>query len=252
MCCRTEAEVAAAVAHTYRHERDDITVTLIPLRHFAHPEFFKQVDELCCQHQSVLMEGRTPLTGAPYSTLVPPRERPKRVRPVEEDDSEGWEPREQERFFQPFSWGVIESPNFTVVHAADKYDYERLPWWASLRFSLPVLGSLAREKHCLNMLYPLRANGYRSFAIPWGAAHMPLFHEMLLDNGFECIGMSSLLVLRRVDGDISEGEYDAMLRMQRRRARRANFLYGVLGLMVGYALYTQTQFSYTRGPQTEL
>ncbi|CBH16412.1 hypothetical protein, conserved [Trypanosoma brucei gambiense DAL972] len=206
-----------ATAYTYRNDETGITVTLIPLRHFAHPQFFHQVDLLCCQHQSVLMEGRTPMSGAPYSTIVPPRELSAVVRPKEHEDSEGWEPRETELFWQPFSWGVSNSPNFTVVHAADKYDYERIPWWFSLRFNLPIVGSLGREKHCINMISHLKTQGYKSFAIPWGASHMPIFNEILIDNGFENVGMCSLVVVRRCDGDISAGEHERMYRLQKRR-----------------------------------
>lgn len=240
-------EHVVAIAQTYRHPCDDITVTLIPLRHFAHPLFFKQVDDLCCQHESVLMEGRVPLTGAPHSTIVPPRERVATVRPPDHEDDEGWEPREVERFFQPFSWGVANSPNFTVVHAGDKYDYESLPWWCSVRFNAPLLGSLAREKHCLDMLYPLRQNGYKSFAVPWGAMHMPVFHEMLCDNGFEPVGMCSVLMFAKIDGDISEGEFAKMARWQRRRGRRASVLYAAGLLLVMYLCWQSVRVDYRRG-----
>ncbi|AYU78075.1 hypothetical protein, conserved [Leishmania donovani] len=242
-------DVALSIAHTYRNPDTDITVTLIPLRHFAHPEFFKQVDDLCNQHESVLMEGRTPLSGAPYSTVVPPRERVKCTRPMDHEDDEGWEPREVESFFQPFSWGVKDSPNHTVVHAADKYDYEKLPWWCSVRFNAPVLGSFAREQHCLNMIYPLRENMYKSFAIPWGAAHMPVFHEMLLDNGFENVGMCSLLVLNRTDGIISEGEFIKMQHWQRKRARRAWYLYGIGLVSLWRLVYAHLTIEYHSGPR---
>lgn len=243
--------VAVAIAHTYRHAAADITVTLIPLRHFAHPEFFKQVDDLCCQHESVLMEGRMPLTGAPYSTIVPPRARVSCTRPVEHEDDEGWEPREVESFFQPFSWGVLDSPYHTVVHAADKYDYERLPWWCSVRFNTPVVGSLAREQHCLDMILPLRENHYKSFAIPWGAAHMPVFHEVLLDNGFENVGMCSLLALNPVDGSISEGEYGNLERWQRKRERRVWYAYAVGLLALWYSVYSHLSVEYHSGPREQ-
>ncbi|CAD2222351.1 hypothetical protein AGDE_14842 [Angomonas deanei] len=235
-----------AIAHTYQHIERDITVTLIPIRHMAHPLFFKQVDELCCQHDSVLMEGRVPLLNAPYSTFVHPREKLEKIRPDDHEDDEGWEPREVERFFQPFSWGVAASPNHTVVHAADKYDYEKLPLWASVRFNTPLLGSLAREKHCLNMIYPLRRNGYKSFAIPWGAFHMPLFHEMLVDNDFELTSMCSLLVLQRIDGTVSEGECQQVWRAQRRRRSRIYILYGVGGLLLGWGFVSSVRVQYNR------
>lgn len=249
LTCRDNC--AVSIAHTYRHAEHDVTVTLIPLRHFAHPEFFKQVDDLCCQHESVLMEGRVPLTGAPYSTMVPPRPRTKSVRPAENEDDEGWEPREVERFFQPFSWGVAESPYHTVVHAADKYDYERLPWWCSVRFNAPVVGSLRREQHCLDMIYPLRDNFYKSFAIPWGAAHMPVFHEMLLDNGFENVGMCSLVVLNRIDGIISEGEFGKMLRWQRKRERRITYVYGAALVACFAFAYSHVAVEYRTGPSMD-
>jgi len=244
------ADHVISLSHTYKRDTDDTTVTLIPLRHFAHPIFFKQVDDLCCQHDSVLMEGRVPITGALHSTIVPPRQRVQRVRPEEEDDAEGWEPREVVRFFQPFSWGVKDSPNFTVVHAADKYDYEVLPWWCSVRFNVPVLGSLAREQHCLNMIPPLRANGYKSFAVPWGAAHMPIFHEALIDNGFECIGMASLVVVARVDGDISAGEHGKVRAWQRRRHLR-QWLWPIGGLLMGlWVVRHNIVLEVTRGTPT--
>lgn len=234
-------EQVVALAQTYRLRtsedgQDAITVTLIPLVHSAHPAFFKQVDDLCCQHDSVLMEGRTPITGAPYSTVVPPRERTTRVRPVDHEDDEGWEPIEMEAFFQPFSWGVADSPNHTVVHAADKYDYEKLPWWCSVRFNAPVLGSLAREKHCLDMIFPLRGNQYKSFAIPWGAAHIPIFHEMLVDNGFELVAMSALVVVRRIDGNVSEGMHDRIVRAVRRRQRAWSAVRFVAGVVIVWAI----------------
>lgn len=156
-----------------------------------------------------------------------------------------------ERFFQPFSWGVADSPNHTVVHAADKYDYEKLPWWCSVRFNVPVLGSLKREQHCLDMIYPLNDNAYKSFAIPWGVAHMPVFHEMLLDNGFENVGMCSLVVLNRVDGIISEGEFSKMQLWQRRRAGRINVVYGVGIIAFLSFLYSYVSVDYRRGPQMD-
>lgn len=70
------------------------------------------------------------------------------------------------------------------MHAADTFDDEKLPLWCSLRINLPLIDGLRREKHCLNMFYPFATNGYKRFAVVWGAAHMPLFHEMLVDNGF--------------------------------------------------------------------
>lgn len=238
-----------SIAQTYLHPETEVRVTLVPLRHLAHPSFFAQVDSLCCQHQSVLMEGRTGLTGAPYSTLVPPREPlPLNARPPDMDDDEGWEPREEECFFQPFSWGVIGSPEMTVIHAADHYDYERLPWYASVRFSTPLIGSLAREKCCLNMIPHLFESGYRSFAIPWGAAHMPIFHEMLLDNGFEPFGMCSLLMFNQIDGERSEGELLRMLTYERRLQRRSYLLYGLAGLAVlwGLSRFCEVEWSHRR------
>ncbi|RNF01069.1 uncharacterized protein Tco025E_08662 [Trypanosoma conorhini] len=225
----------SSVAYTYQHAENRVVVTLIPLQHFAHPQFFHQVDALCSQHESVLMEGRTPLAGAPFSTIVPPREGVASVRPAGHEDDEGWEPREIERFWQPFSWGVKDSPTMTIIHAADKYDYEKLPWWCSLRFNAPLIGSFAREKHCLDMIYPLASNGYKSFAIPWGAAHMPIFNEMLIDNGFEQIGMCSLLVLNRIDGEISAGEHERFCRIEKRHHRLIQLAWG-LAIVAGLLL----------------
>lgn len=198
------------VAHTYVHEPTQVEVTVIPLAHYAHPKFYQQVDSLCCQHDSVLMEGRHPTTGSPHSTLVPPREFKDSVVPADELDSEGWEPQDPAAYWQPFSWGVKGSPNFTVVHAADRYDYEWLPWWASLRFNLPFVGGYAREKHCLDMIPVLYANGYRKFAIPWGLGHATVFHDMLVDNGFEVRGMTSVILWTRSDGDKSAMEHSRL------------------------------------------
>lgn len=248
LCTRGKTH-AVSVAHIYKHYARDITVTLIPLRHLAHPLFFSQVDSLCSQHDSVLMEGRVPLTGAPYSTLVPPREPiPANQRPIDHEDDEGWEPRAIEDFFQPFSWGVKGSPKFTVIHAADKYDYECLPWYCSLRFNAPLLGSLAREKHCLSMIPLLRESGYKSFAIPWGAGHMPIFHEMLIDNGFESAGMCSLLMFNRIDGDLSEAELMRMRTVEKRIARRATMAYVIGALMVLYVLSTYFEVEFSAAP----
>ncbi|KEG08075.1 hypothetical protein DQ04_08071040, partial [Trypanosoma grayi] len=237
----------ASIAYTYKNDAKDIKVTLIPLQHFAHPQFFHQVDSICSQHHSVLMEGRTPLTGAPYSTIVPPREAVSCTRPGEHIDDEGWEPREIERFWQPFSWGVKDSPNLTVIHAADKYDYERLPWWCSLRFNMPILGSFAREKHCLDMIYPLAANGYKAFAIPWGAAHMPIFNEMLIDNGFEQIGMCSLLMFNRIDGDISAGEHEKFCQLQKRQKRFVQMTWVLAIISLLLFMRTMVTVEYRKG-----
>lgn len=246
--CRDDTH-AVSIARSYRHPVYDVTVTLIPLRHLAHPLFFSQVDALCSQHQSVLMEGRVPLTGAPHSTLVPPRDPiPPNQRPLDHEDDEGWEPRAIEDFFQPFSWGVKGSPEFTVIHAADKYDYECLPWYCSIRFNAPLLGSLAREQHCLSMIPPLRLNGYKSFAIPWGAGHMTIFHEMLLDNGFESVGMCSLLMFNRIDGDHSEAELMKMRAYEKRITRRVYVAYIAGALMVLYVLSTMFDVEISRGP----
>eukprot|EP00796_Vickermania_ingenoplastis_P001824 gene1824-1110_t len=251
VCSRGRNHIAS-IAHTYRHPLHGLTVTLIPLRHMAHPSFFSQVDALCSQHQSVLMEGRTPLAGAPYSTLVPPREPiPANQRPVDHEDDEGWEPRALEDFFQPFSWGVLHSPEFTVIHAADKYDYECLPWYCSVRFNAPLIGSLAREQHCLDMIPHLHRSGYKSFAIPWGAAHMPIFHEMLLDNGFEPVGMCSLLMFSRIDGDRSEGEVMRLQSYEKRVRRRGYIGYALAAVLVLYVLATMFEVELSGAPSSK-
>ena len=189
-------------ALTFRHA-SGVRVTLIPTLHFAHPQFFRQVDELCCQHTSVLMEGRYGNTGSPSSTVVPAR--PLHVvRPPEHEDDEGWEPSSREGFFQPYSWGVAASPSFTVVHAADAYDYEMLPYWAKMRFNVPFFGGYKREKHCMTEVLPLLASkGYDSFAVPWGAAHMPIMSQMLINNGFYQVSETRLLVFLASDGLVS-------------------------------------------------
>lgn len=252
MYCKGKSH-AVSIARTYRHrEKSDLTVTLIPLRHLAHPIFFAQVDALCGQHESVLMEGRTPLTGAPYSTLVPPRDPiPVNQRPIDHEDDEGWEPRAVEDFFQPFSWGVKNSLAHTVIHAADRYDYEYLPWYCSIRFNIALLGSMEREKHCLNMILPLYENGYKSFAIPWGAGHMCIFHEMLLDNQFEQVGMCSLLMLNRIDGERSEAELLKLQSYEKKLSRRVTFAYIAGALMVLYILSTMFEVEFS-GPSRRL
>lgn len=250
MYCKDKTH-AVSIARTYRHRvNTDVTITLIPLRHLAHPLFYSQVDALCQQHESVLMEGRTPTTGAPFSTLVPPRDPiPANQRPLDHEDDEGWEPRAIEDFFQPFSWGVNNSPVHTVIHAADKYDYERLPWYCSLRFNFPLLGSFEREKHCLNVIPFLVENGYKSFAIPWGAGHMCIFHEMLLGNGFEPVGMCSLLMFNRIDGEHSEAELLKMLNYEKRIARRVNLAYITGALMVLYFLSSMFEVEFSGPPK---
>ena len=185
---------------TFIHPESKVKVTLIPLIHEAHPMFYKQVDQICCQHESVLMEGRTPNAGAPYSTLVPPRKMIGQIRPEGHEDDEGWEPATSEGFWQPFSWGVIDSPHHTVIHAADAYDYEKLPVWMTVRYNLPIIGNYRRDLHCLSMIQPLVENGYKSFAIPWGSAHMAIMATVLIRNGFEERAQGQLLAFNAVDG----------------------------------------------------
>lgn len=196
-----------SMATTYQHTlHKDITVTLVPLSHTAHPQFYYQVDLLLCQHDSVLMEGRVPFKQAPFSTLVPPRPLPNQIRPADiSETTVSWEPTDMSAFWQPFSWGVRDSPNYTVIHAADCYDYEKLPVLASLRWNMPLLGSFKREVHCLSMIPFLVDNGYKKFAVPWGASHMPIMHEMLLANGFAVTSVSALPVFDECDGEISKG-----------------------------------------------
>ena len=191
-------------AHTFRHPVTGVRVTLLPVLHVGHPAFWRQVDELCSQHQSVLMEGRYANTSAP-TTCIPPRQMSTEIRPIEHYDAEGWEPNEMEKFFQPYSWGVAHSANHTVIHAGDKYDYEKLPVWASLRYNTPLIGGWAREKHCLSLIPTLHENGYNTFVIPWGAYHMPIMATMLRKNGFEFVGSCRLVVFDRVDGMVSGG-----------------------------------------------
>ena len=247
-------------AHTLEYSHDPtIRVTLIPICHFAHPHFFQQVSLLLCQHQSVLMEGHYPNCNAPFGTVVAPTELKTDVIPVEYEasyldaslpgDNEskvaekivcGWEPIDINEFVQPPSWGVKNSPNFTVLHAAELYDAEALPVWARLRFNFPLIGNLAREKHCLEMLPKLVAQGYRTFAIPWGASHMSLMDAMLRENGFREIGAVGIPVFRAVDGEVSESY---VLRYQRRwNTTRSIVRYGSLvfgwcfGIFIGWNL----------------
>jgi hypothetical protein len=199
---RSDWDQCEVLSQTFEHP-DGTRVTLIPLTHIAHPQFYSDVDCLCGFHESVLMEGRYGNTLAD-ATVVQAREPLGIVRPKEELDSEGWEPLEQEAFFQPYSWGVKGSKANTVIHAADKYDYEKLPWYAMVRFNIPILGTLSREKHCLNQIPLLKKSGYKTFAIPWGAAHMPIFATMLEQNNFTPTAEQRLVVWSAVDGNTSE------------------------------------------------
>ena len=192
------------LAHTFKHP-SGVTVTLVPVVHRAHPSFYRQVDTLCAQHESVLMEGVFALPGA--TTVVPPRDAHDVGRPKEMEDAEGWEPPNPEAFWQPFSWGVNGSPNHTVVHAADAYSVENMPMWSSLRFNLPIFGSLKRDRACLGRIPLLIASGYKSFAIPWGAAHMPIMATVLDRNDFALIATSRLVAFNRTDGITSDGWY---------------------------------------------
>jgi hypothetical protein len=190
-------------AHTFKHP-SGVHITLIPIVHVAHPMFWKQCDSICITHESVLMEGRYANLTAP-ATVIPPRAMAARVRPEDFLDSEGWEPDHAGGFNQPYGWGVRDSPKNTVVHAADKYDYEYLPFWAAVRFNVPFVGGYAREKHCLKLVPYLVENGYKSFAVPWGAAHMPIFATMLEKNGFDLVGQSRLVTFNKIDGVTSQG-----------------------------------------------
>lgn len=200
-----DEDQAISVAHAFRHNDSGVTVTLLPVVHIARPRFWRDSDELCCQHHSVLLEGRYSPTSCDIS-VVPPRDKWEENRPEEDFDAEGWEPpadRAMTHFRQPYSWGVRESPMHTIVHAADCYDYDKLPLYARLRHNVPFLGNYKREKHCLNVLHQLTENGYESFVIPWGVAHMPVFSKMLLQNGFTLSSTSKLVMFDRVDGPMS-------------------------------------------------
>jgi hypothetical protein len=129
---RMDEDSATALAHQYHHAPSGVLVTLLPVVHVAHPLFWKEADELCQQHHSVLMEGRYSPTSTDIS-VVPPRDKFEEGRPEEELDAEGWEPSPGnylKNFRQPYSWGVNGSPVHTIIHAADSYDYDRLPVWA--------------------------------------------------------------------------------------------------------------------------
>ena len=200
-----DADQAVAVANVYKHLPSGVSVTLLPVVHVAHPSFWRHADELCSQHHSVLMEGRFSPTSCDIS-VVPPRAKTEIGRPEEEVDAEGWEPSPgnfMANFRQPYGWGVLESDVHTIIHAADAYDYDRLPAWARVRFNFPIVGNYKREKHCLRILHQLTGNGYESFCVPWGAAHMPIFAKMLLQNGFTQCGSSRIVLFNRIDGPIS-------------------------------------------------
>eukprot|EP00759_Apiculatamorpha_spiralis_P039323 PhF_6_TR38142/c0_g1_i1/m.56969 len=187
--------------HTFVNPDTKIIVTLIPISHVAHPRFWYEVDKMCSQHSSVLMEG----VCAPKSgdiMAIPPREM---VRIDLSEDSEGWEPDDVNEFRQRYSWGVIESKKSTVVHAADLYDYDRLPLWARLRFQLPLFGRYPREKNIIALIEKLSDPklGYDSFAVPWGAAHMPILASMLENRGFVVQSESRYPIFRLIDGPVS-------------------------------------------------
>jgi hypothetical protein len=228
-----DADQAISVATVYRHPHSGTMVTLLPVVHVAHPSFWRQCDELCCQHHSVLMEGRFSPTSSDIS-VVPPRSMFDDRRPNEEIDAEGWEPQSGEflkHFRQPYSWGVAESKEHTIIHAADSYDYDKLPVWARLRHNIPFLGGYSREKRCLNILYQLSGNGYESFVIPWGAAHMPVFARMLLENGFHKAGATRVVLFNRIDGPVSA----AYLRRIRATLNRGLLLRWSLRTLCGVA-----------------
>jgi hypothetical protein len=138
---------------------------------------------------------------------VPGRNLPADVRPPYVGPTDAWEPRDTNLFRQPFSWGINDSPTNTVIHAADLYEPDRNPLWYKLRYQIPFVGGYKRDVHCLSMINPLVKNGYKSFAIPWGAGHMSIMSTILEDNGFEQIGMTGLLVVGAVDGTYSAGVY---------------------------------------------
>lgn len=237
---------AISVAHVYRHQASGISVTLLPITHVAHPSFWVNADELCCQHHSVLMEGRYSPTSSDIS-VVPPRNKFEENRPEEELDAEGWEPRADSamtNFRQPYSWGVRESPYHTIIHAADTYDYDRLPLWARLRHNVPFFGNYVREKRCLNILHQLSGNGYESFVIPWGVAHMPIFSKILLQNDFKLSGTTRVTMFNRIDGPTSAA-YIRKLRSSVSWASRINLIYKcTVSLAVVYSFGAYLGLSY--------
>jgi hypothetical protein len=233
-----EAMSVRCLSMMYRHESSGVTVTLIPVVHVAHPVFFHAIDELCCQHESVLCEGRSPLANAPFSTIVPARDLPTDVRPSFLNKEEPWEPSDRNAFRQPFSWGVNESPKHTVVHAADLFEPDVNPMIYRLRYQIPLIGHYKREKHCLNMIPPLTDNGYKSFVIPWGAGHMPIFATMLEDNGFEQVGMTGLYAAGAIDGTYSTSLY----RRHKYWTRLMTSLEGATSATAGFASFLIVAF----------
>lgn len=106
-----------------------------------------------------------------------------------------------------------------------------------MRFNMPLLGGgFNREVHCLDMMPQLAENGYKSFAIPWGAAHMPVMSQMLSENGFEEIGQSSLSVFNSIDGMYSDG----WVRRFDKINRRHNYFWIAAGIW--YAWFCQWFF----------
>ena len=83
------------------------------------------------------------------------------------------------------------------------------------------------------MIPPLVDNGYKSFAVPWGAAHMPIMHEMLIHNGFEEASATSLPIFDNIDGEISRSHIQMWARKHKGRVIRMDIFYSFLGLGVG-------------------
>jgi hypothetical protein len=246
-----DMKLVRVTARTFKHADLDTTVTLIPTLHYAHPNFWRSVDALCCQHESVLMEGRYSQAGTEVNTTtgpistVPPRD----VwdgKPKEFEDAEGWEPADIQGFWQPFSWGVKKSPNHTVIHAADLYDHESIPLWASVRHNVPVFGALSRDRHCLALLPSLRQQGYKTFAIPWGCGHMPVMAEALFRSGFEEVASSTFIAVDTIDGVHSQ----SLCQSYRWRLRRIGWyetwiMLGVWSVLLGVFLWWIQEFTVT-------
>eukprot|EP00760_Papus_ankaliazontas_P034548 PhM_4_TR7255/c0_g10_i1/m.95237 len=114
---------------SFKHPERKTLVTLVPMVHVGHPSFYHEVDLMCAQHESVLMEGKNGNTLTPILS-IPPRDPILLTKHKDYSDSEGWEPEDPDDFRQLYSWGVAGSKCNTVIHAADLYDYECLPMWA--------------------------------------------------------------------------------------------------------------------------
>merc|ERR1711991_32987 len=80
----------------------------------------------------------------------------------------------------------------------------------------------------------LKSNGYNTFAIPWGAAHIPIFATMLEQNNFMPVAQQRIVAFSNVDGPGSAA-WVKQIRIQMRVMRIAHVLFKMSPLWL--ALY---------------